>query len=153
MKNAQQIRVTKLFSFEAAHLLWGHDGKCRNIHGHSYQLYVTLIGKAVSDINSPKYGMVIDFSEIKTIINELIIKPFDHSLMINEKSPLNITDEIQKLAGKVMPLPYQPTCENLLADFAYRIKDKLPKHLKLHNLRLQETPTSYAEWHASDNPE
>ena len=151
MKTLQQIRVTKQFSFEAAHLLWGHDGKCKNIHGHSYQLHVTLIGKAVNDKNNPKYGMVMDFSEIKNIVGELIIKPFDHSLMVNENAPLNKSGEAKKLAGRIMPLPYQPTCENLIADFANRLSSKLKGPVKLYSLLLRETPSSYAEWYASDN--
>ena len=153
MTSKQYIRVTKQFNFEAAHLLLGHDGQCKNIHGHSYLLHVTIIGKAVDDAGNPKHGMVMDFSEIKRIINELIIEPYDHSLLVNENVPLSKSAEAKKLLGKFKVLPYQPTCENLLADFAQKIKAKLPKQVKLHSLRLQETPTSYAEWHASDNPD
>ena len=51
-----------------AHSLPGHDGLCKNIHGHSYELLVTLIGEPIPDPRSPKYGMVIDFKDLKTII-------------------------------------------------------------------------------------
>ncbi len=153
MGNSSVIRITKQFNFEASHVLWGHDGKCKNVHGHSYQLYVTLTGKPVDNADNPKYGMVMDFSELKDIINELIIDPFDHSLIVNENTPLYESGEIRKLLGKIVPLPYQPTCENMVADFAGRIKSKLPKHIEIHSLKLYETPTACAEWHASDNPE
>lgn len=151
MKHSTQIRITKQFSFEAAHLLCGHDGKCKNIHGHSYQFYVTLKGSPIDDHNNPKYGMVMDFTEIKNIVNELIIEPFDHSLMINKSSPNYKSGEFKKVAGKIIPLPFQPTCENLLTDFAEKIRSRLPENVLLHSLRLQETASSYAEWHASDN--
>ncbi len=153
MKKSPVIRITKQFGFEAAHVLWGHDGKCKNIHGHNYQLFVTVSGMPVNDVSNPKYGMVLDFSELKTIINELIIKPFDHSLIVNENIPLFKQSETVKLPGKTIPLPYQPTCENMVADFANRIKSKLPKHIKLHSLKLYETPAACAEWHTSDNQE
>ncbi len=151
MKPLPTIRITRRFNFEAAHVLHGYDGRCKNIHGHSYSLYVTLIGKPVNDAGNPKYGMVMDFSELKKVINELIINPFDHSLLIKEDAPLYKTAESSNLIGKIMPLPYQPTCENMVADFAEKIINKLPKHIKLHSLRLHETATSYAEWYASDN--
>ncbi len=153
MERKPQIHITKQFSFEAAHMLWRHDGLCKNIHGHSYQLLVTITGKIIDDIKNPKHGMVMDFSELKKIVNELIIKPFDHSLMVYEKVPLFNSEEFTDQLGSIILLPYQPTCENLLVDFAARIKSKLPKNLALKCLRLQETPTSYAEWHASDNPD
>ena len=60
-----KIRITKQFSFEAGHALYGYDGKCKNVHGHSYQLYVTVIGTPISDTTNVKYGMVIDFGDLK----------------------------------------------------------------------------------------
>ena len=68
-----RIRLTKEFSFESAHALEGYDGKCRHIHGHSYRLYVTIIGEPISDSVNPKYGMVMDFGDLKNIVNEEII--------------------------------------------------------------------------------
>ncbi|HQH18564.1 MAG TPA: 6-carboxytetrahydropterin synthase, partial [Bacteroidales bacterium] len=56
------IRITKEFKFEMAHALWGYDGPCKNIHGHSYYLYVTIIGSPINNPQSPKNGMVIDYS-------------------------------------------------------------------------------------------
>ncbi len=67
----QNIRITKIFHFEMAHALNNYDGLCRNIHGHSYKLRVTLIGQPSNDKTSPKKGMLIDFSDIKKIVREL----------------------------------------------------------------------------------
>ena len=133
-----------------AHALEGHDGKCRNIHGHSYKLSVTLIGQPIEDSSSPKFGMVMDFADLKTIINAEIIDKLDHGLMLYKKSEfLKIFDSMQ--FQQLILVPYNPTCENMVIDFAKKIKSKLPNNVALHNLRLQETKTSYAEWFSTDN--
>ena len=58
------IHLTKIFRFEAAHALMGYDGRCRNIHGHSYEMRVTIKGNPIMDDNSPKNGMVMDFGDL-----------------------------------------------------------------------------------------
>lgn len=146
-----KIRVTKEFMLDMAHALWGYDGKCKNIHGHSYKLEVTIIGDTINDINSPKNGMVIDFTLLKSIINEAIIDKFDHTLVLNSKSPHKELKDNKLGFENIVLVPYQPTCENLLIDFAEKIKDTLPDEVSLHKLKLSETVNSYAEWHASDN--
>ena len=145
------LRITKHFDFEAAHALYGYDGKCKNIHGHSYQLYVTVIGNPIDDINHPKNGMVMDFGNLKKIVKEQIILVFDHALVLNENSPhKNLADSIKGYSDKTVLVKYQPTSELMLVDFAERIKKELPIHIKLHNLKLYETSNSYAEWFAED---
>ena len=145
------IRITKEFRFEAAHALKGYDGPCRNIHGHSYELSVTIIGDPVETKDSPKKGMIMDFSELKKIIKKSIIDPFDHALILSSDYP---DDEFKKSGeafSNVILVEYQPTSENLLIDFAARIRRLLPYTVRLHSLRLRETSTSYAEWFAEDN--
>lgn len=151
MNTPPLIRLTKKFSFEAAHALWNYDGACRNIHGHSYLLYVTLAGRPLDDPENPKHGMVIDFSMLKRIVHDQIIEKFDHALMVNAYTPHAEMVSEGKIFGKVLALPYQPTCENLIDDFARRLIPVLPEGVMLHSLRLQETASSYAEWFASDN--
>ena len=82
------IRLTKEFHFELAHALEGYDGACRNIHGHSYILFVTVIGKPISSEENPKLGMIMDFGELKRIVNNTIISRFDHSLALSQKSKM-----------------------------------------------------------------
>lgn len=147
----QQIRVTKEFSFEAAHALHGHDGPCRHIHGHSYTLSVTVSGFAETNPESPKLGMVIDFSDLKRIVKREIIDQFDHSLILNGMKSSG--KEQNGHEGNIILLPYQPTSENMLSDFMERLRRSLPEGLRLVSMRLRETATSYAEWFASDNPE
>lgn len=147
----QRIRITKEFNFEMAHALKGHDGPCRFIHGHSYQLSVTVIGVPVQDSLSPKLGMVMDFSELKKIVRSNIVDVFDHALVLNKASQLEKGDESGSLFEKTMMVDYQPTSENLLIDFAGRIGERLPQGVKLYAMRLRETTTSYAEWYCEDS--
>ena len=145
------IRITKEFSFEMAHALKGHDGPCRFIHGHSYVLSVTVMGSPVTDDTSSKLGMVMDFSELKKIVKVNIIDVFDHALVLNRTSQLETGDESASLFEKTLIVDYQPTSENLLVDFADRIKRSFPEGVSLFSMRLRETATSYAEWFPDDN--
>jgi len=145
------IRVTKEFHFEMAHALYGYDGPCKNIHGHSYKLSVCLIGKINKQENHPKNGMVMDFTNLKEIVNSQIIDKFDHTLVLNAKSPHKEFVEKKNIFEKVILVDYQPTCENLVVDFAKKIIPHLSEGIKLHHLLLSETATSWAEWYAEDN--
>jgi 6-pyruvoyltetrahydropterin/6-carboxytetrahydropterin synthase len=144
------IRITKEFHFEAAHALAGYDGPCSNIHGHSYGLSVTIKGSPIKDPSSPKKGMIMDFGDLKKIVRDNIIRKFDHSLILNKDFPIgNLKD--QQLFCNIVYVDYQPTSENLLIDFAERIKGLLPGNISLVKLKLRETASSYAEWYAEDN--
>jgi len=145
------IRVTKEFSFEMAHALWNYDGPCRNVHGHSYRLFVTLSGIPSDAPQDPKNGMVMDFSDLKEIVKNEIISLFDHAITVSEDYEREKIGAFKQMFGNTVVVSYQPTCENLVTDFASRIKKKLPEKIRLHSLKLYETATSFAEWHASDN--
>ena len=147
----QKVRVTKKFTFDMAHALYGYDGPCKNIHGHTYHFRLTLIGEAIQNSSNPKNGMVIDFTELKHIVSKNVIEVFDHALVLNANSPHKKMNELQDTFEKVIYVDYQPSCENLILDFLNRIKNHLPLSVSIHNLRLDETPTSYAEWFESDN--
>lgn len=147
----QTIRVTKKFTFDMAHALYGYEGPCKNIHGHTYILSVTLKGTVLQNNDHPKNGMVIDFTDFKKIIVENIIQVFDHSLVLNSNSPHGGLNEIRENFEKINYVPYQPSCENLLIDFFDRINSKFADDIKINNIKLEETPTSYAEWFAEDN--
>ena len=145
------IRVTKQFHFEMAHVLFNYDGPCRNVHGHSYKLYVTISGKPLNDLSDPKNGMVIDFTDLKAIVKKEILEIFDHALVISKNYDKIMPDNFRQVFGNVVAVNYQPTCENLVADFAERIKIHLPIGINLFSIKLYETATSYAEWFAADN--
>jgi len=146
-----KIRITKHFDFESAHALYGYDGKCKNIHGHSYHLYVTVIGRPIENNQHAKNGMVMDFGDLKVIVKKEIVNKFDHAVVLNENSPhKELADTISDHSHKVVLVPYQPTSENMLLDFAERIQSQLPQNVLLHSLKLYETANSYAEWFADD---
>ena len=146
------IRITKEFKFETGHALYGYDGLCKNVHGHSYKLSVTLLGTPITDPDHVKYGMVMDFGDLKKIVNETIVTPFDHATVLNVDSPhKELADTMESRGHKIMRVQYQPTSEMMVIDFAEKIKSRLPENIKLHSLKLQETATSFAEWYASDN--
>jgi 6-pyruvoyltetrahydropterin/6-carboxytetrahydropterin synthase len=144
------VRVTKEFTFEMAHALLGYDGSCKFVHGHSYGLSVTVIGKPIENTSDPKLGMVIDFGDLKRIVNYTVVDVFDHALVLNNKTLHEHLKESKDLFDKLILVNYQPTSENLVADFAARISQDLPVDLKLFSLKLRETATSFAEWQAAD---
>jgi 6-pyruvoyltetrahydropterin/6-carboxytetrahydropterin synthase len=134
-----------------AHALWNYDGLCRNLHGHSYILRVTVVGEPVEDESNPKLGMVMDFGDLKSIVKSEILDSLDHSIVLSKSSDVEAVKQLSQMAERTIVVDYQPTCENLLLDFAEKIKRRLPVNIELFSLRLNETANSYAEWYASDN--
>ena len=146
------IRITKQFSFETGHALYGYDGKCKNVHGHSYKLSVTVSGKPISDNTNVKFGMVIDFGDLKKIVKEEIVDVFDHATVFNKNTThVELAAELKNRGHHIILVDYQPTSEMMVIDFAKKIKDRLPSTIHLHSIKLQETDTSFAEWFASEN--
>ncbi|PIE84779.1 MAG: 6-carboxytetrahydropterin synthase QueD [Bacteroidia bacterium] len=143
------VRLTKEFAFEASHFLPGYRGRCANIHGHSYRLFVTIRGVPRDEPGHPEDGMLIDFGVLKRCVHTAVIDCLDHSLMVRGGSWAELT---RLLDGRmrVVELPFQPTCENLLQWMAGRLMPLLPAGVSLFSLRLHETRTSYAEWFASE---
>ena len=143
------IRITKVFNFEMAHSLKDHDGPCRNIHGHTYELFVTISGSPRLEEGHPANGMLIDFKTLKDIVNKHIVQKYDHAFVVSNRSPW--ADNAQAMHSKMIVLPFEPTSENLINEFAGILKKVLPPEVSLHSLRLRETTTAYAEWYAEDN--
>ncbi len=145
------IRLTKEFRFEASHALLNYDGLCKNLHGHSYILRVTVIGKPIEDIDNTKLGMVMDFGDLKKIVKTEIVDVLDHSVILNKRAPHQSFTNVNEMFDRIHLLDYQPTCENMVVDFAEKIRNNLPANVKLFSIQLYETATSYAEWFAEDN--
>jgi 6-pyruvoyltetrahydropterin/6-carboxytetrahydropterin synthase len=115
-------------------------------------LSVTVIGTPIDDSTNVKFGMVIDFGDLKKIVKEEIVDQFDHATVFNQNTPhIELANELKKRDHHVILVDYQPTSENMVIDFAQRISSRLPKNIQLFSLKLQETETSFAEWFASDN--
>ncbi len=146
-----KVRVTKEFRWEMSHALWNYDGLCKNMHGHSYILFVTVIGSPIIDKNSTKLGMVMDFGEISRIVKQEIVNDLDHCVVLNKDMPQQHYLEAEQLYDRLYLSPYQPTCENMVLDFKDRLIPLMPIGVKLHSIRLYETAKSFAEWYAEDN--
>lgn len=140
------LRLTKEFCFEMAHALPAYEGKCRNIHGHSYKLYVTVEGTPLSRQGASTDGMVLDFGALKALVNEAVVDPFDHALVLPRLD--GAEGEKPSFGGygaKLVLVDFQPTTENLLMHFASLLECRMPAGVKLHSLKLYETATSCAE--------
>lgn len=143
----KRVELTRKFTFEAAHALAGYDGLCRQIHGHSYKLYVTVSGAASTDPADPKLGMVIDFSDLKKMVGAQIVDQLDHALVV--RAGAYAPELLAAMRGeweRIIELPYQPTCENMVVDFAERIAAQLPDRVRLTEVKLYETENSYAAY-------
>lgn len=143
------VRITKEFSFDMAHALEGYNGLCKNIHGHTYHLRVTIAGKVKNEAGHPEDGLVIDFSTLKAIVKQEILDKFDHAIVLMQGSGL-LHSVNEKMNERLIVTPFQPSCENLLLHFVNLLKPLLPADVQLIAARLDETPTSYAEWYLSD---
>jgi 6-pyruvoyltetrahydropterin/6-carboxytetrahydropterin synthase len=144
------VRVTKRFTFDMAHALFGYDGPCKNIHGHTYHLSVTVAGTVNQQEGHPELGLVVDFGELKDITKRVILFEFDHALVLKDDAPYSKDGFLPEHFEKVLLVPFQPSCENLLMHFHHLLVRALPARTKLVALRLDETPTSYAEWRIED---
>jgi 6-pyruvoyltetrahydropterin/6-carboxytetrahydropterin synthase len=133
------LSITKIFHFEAAHLISSHDRPCKNLHGHSYELHVTLCGEQLNT----QY-MLADFTELKTLVHEQVLADFDHSLILM-KTPDNML-KYRAANTRTFWMEGEPTVEYLLLDIAGRLSDKMPPGLSLRRLKLYETKSNYAEW-------
>lgn len=147
-----KIRLTKSFTFEMAHALEGYDGECKNLHGHSFRLDVTLRGTPLYQPGHPKDGMMMDFKDLKKLVQTRVLGVFDHALVLNESTPATVVEALKDNYEKVVLLPFQPTSENMLLLMADKIRADLPGNVELYRLVLHETATSSAEWCAEDNP-
>lgn len=140
-----KVTLTRRFTFEMAHALYGYDGPCRQIHGHSYKLYVSVCGEPCTDPTSPKLGMVMDFSDLKTIVGRLIVDRFDHALIVRRGAyDGQLLTAMRCQWSSLIEVDYQPTCENMVVDFARLIGAELPVNVELSEIKLYETENSHA---------
>lgn len=139
------VSITKVFRFEMAHALHGHGGRCAHMHGHSYRLEVTIKGAPINDPARPDNGMVMDFAELKSIVQRHILDRFDHALLLSERDRHSFP-ESGALFKRLEYTAFQPTCENMVLEMARVLCAHLPPTVAIRRLRLYETATSYAEW-------
>lgn len=143
------LTITKRLEFDAGHRIPQHKSQCRNLHGHRYALEITLEGEPVDDPQSSDHGMLMDFSDVKSLAKDNLVDLWDHAFLVHDGDTLIRGLLAQIPSHKTVVLNRVPTAENLVA-IAFEILDPLymerfGNHLKLRKLRLYETPTSWAD--------
>jgi len=138
------ISLTKIFRFETAHAIHQYPGSCKNIHGHSYELHVTVKAKSPSEGYIGDTGIIFDFKELKTIVQSTVVKHFDHKLLLSKAYLAE--SKLDFLSDELVVFDVEPTAENILIFSRDQIRNALPEHIELHSLKLWETSDSYAEW-------
>jgi len=138
------LQVTKIFRFEMAHAIQGYNGACQHIHGHSYELHVSIKSSKKNDdfLDSP--GFIFDFKELKQLVNKAIIHKLDHQLTLSEDylKHHHFMSHFENLIIWKM----EPTAENILLYIRNTLQKELPQNVLLHKLKIYETHDSYAEW-------
>ena len=137
------LTVSKTVSFDAAHLLTGHAGQCRNLHGHTYRVTVTLRG--APPLPGQPGDMVMDFKELKAVLREEIVAPCDHAFLCDERSEVerDIAATLRRHGLRVYALPHRSTSECLAEHFFGKLH---ARGLPVASVSVSETPDSLATY-------
>lgn len=144
--DTKYVYCTRILEWDAGHRVLGHEGKCRNVHGHRYKAEITCRAQYLDDC-----GRVVDFSVIKERIGAWLDEHWDHNYICHPLDPIaQSTDEIAILGRAAYKLVdgmryYNPTAENLAAYLLRQANSLLPAGIKCSQIRLWETPNSYAD--------
>jgi 6-pyruvoyltetrahydropterin/6-carboxytetrahydropterin synthase len=141
--------ITTRLEFDAGHRIPNHKSNCKNLHGHRYAIEVTVTGPIHDDSKSSDFGMVIDFSDVKKIIKDLVVDRWDHAFIVyqDDKEIVNFLNTLPN--HKTVIFPVVPTAENM-ASQAYLIlsiefNKRFNYQLKIKQIRMYETPNSWAD--------
>lgn len=138
------LSLTKVFHFETGHALNEYEGACKNIHGHSYELRVSVATSNQSDDFLPAPGFIIDFKEIKKIVTQKIVDHLDHKLILS-KAYLQKHPQFNELENLII-WDFEPSAENILLFIKNTLFNEFPEEIKLRKLLLYETKSSFVEW-------
>jgi len=143
--------ISKEIEFDLGHRVSTHGSKCRNPHGHRYKVRVTCEGDIIDDVSRPDHGMLIDFGNLKTIMNKRIHDVLDHGFCVWENDHVvrnMMEDEAHGQGWNYIVFPYIPTAENIARWSWEEIKDDIEvefgNDLRLYEVAVWETPTSVA---------
>ncbi len=133
--------VTKTVRFDAAHILTNHKGLCKNLHGHTYRVDISVRGETDD-------GMVIDFKDLKRVAGEVVCDRFDHAFMYHTGSEgeCEIAAVVERHGMRTVALPFRSTAENLAKMFYGDLAERIPG---LVSVKVWETADSVAEYSAS----
>lgn len=141
--------ITRRLEFDAGHRIPDHKSQCRHLHGHRYALEITLSGEIIDKAGDSANGMVMDFSQVKTVAQEHLVDHWDHAFLAY-RGDTAVVELLRQLPDhKTVLLDRVPTAENLARiaferlDSAYQ--DSYGNHLRLQQIRLYETPNCWAD--------
>jgi 6-pyruvoyltetrahydropterin/6-carboxytetrahydropterin synthase len=143
------MQITTRLEFDAGHRIPHHKSQCKNLHGHRYAIEITLSGDIISNEAASENGMVMDFSDVKTIAKTSLVNVWDHAFLVY-KGDTEVLNFLKSLENhKTVIFPTVPTAENM-AQEAFKIlkekyQDTYGNHLKLEKVRLYETPNNWAD--------
>ncbi|KQQ32467.1 6-carboxy-5,6,7,8-tetrahydropterin synthase [Duganella sp. Leaf126] len=143
------LTITRKLEFDAGHRIPDHKSQCRNLHGHRYTLEITLTGDIITAEGNSDNGMIMDFSDVKTLAKQHLVDVWDHAFIVYEQDTA-VREFLASLPGhKTVVIDRIPTVENL-AHVAFGILkaafiDRFGTGLRLHKLVLHETPNCWAE--------
>ena len=137
------LRATKTVRFDAAHILTNHQGLCKNLHGHTYRVDVTVEQQA-----GEPHDMVIDFKDLKHVCEEIVLNRFDHAFIYDESSPVEkeIAEVLEKNNMRTVALPFRSTAENLARHFYDLLAERMPSSSEIASVKVWETADSCAEY-------
>lgn len=143
------LTITRKLEFDAGHRIPDHKSQCRNLHGHRYTLELTLTGNVIEADGNSDNGMIMDFSDVKTLAKQHLVDVWDHAFLVYENDHA-VRKFLESLPDhKTVVIDRIPTVENL-AKVAFDILqavflDKFGTGLRLYKLVLHETPNCWAE--------
>ena len=149
------IDITRIMEFDAGHRIPNHKSKCRNFHGHRYKIEATIRGAVQPVRGASDDGMVVDFGDLKSIIEAKICEPWDHSFLVytDDRAAISALRFLQS-DHKTVICSFIPTVENM-CEFAFDVLRQavtdthdLGQHFRLHHVRLYETPNCWADKYA-----
>ncbi len=138
------LQLTKIFHFEMAHAIHGYTGACKNIHGHSYKLYVTVAGTEKITGYLPTPGFIVDVKEIKALVISAVINLLDHKLVLSQEYLNEFPELLQH--ENLLIFEAEPSAENILIYIQSVLAEKLPASVIVFELKLYETNNSYVRW-------
>ncbi|HYN55521.1 MAG TPA: 6-carboxytetrahydropterin synthase QueD [Methylotenera sp.] len=143
------MHITTRLEFDAGHRIPHHKSQCKNLHGHRYAIEITLSGDIIMQENTSENGMVMDFSDVKSIAKSTVVDVWDHAFLVYQHDT-EVLNFLNSLANhKTVIFPTVPTAENMAAEAFKLLKskynDSYGNHLKLEKVRLYETPNSWAD--------
>jgi 6-pyruvoyltetrahydropterin/6-carboxytetrahydropterin synthase len=141
--------ITRRLEFDAGHRIPNHASQCRHLHGHRYAIEITLAGEIIRTEGAAEEGMVMDFSEVKSIAQAVLVDRWDHAFLVYEGDRAVVEFLATLPEHKTVVLPVVPTAENLAAE-AFRIlgvayRDTYGNQLRLQRVRLYETPNNWVD--------